>query len=66
MKAQLIHYAHARSGDKGDTANIGVIARKAEYYPLRSGTSRLSGWRSISPGSALGLWNGSTSRISVR
>jgi hypothetical protein len=34
MKAQLIHYAHARSGDKGDTANIGVIARKAEYYPL--------------------------------
>jgi hypothetical protein len=34
MKAQLIRYAHARSGDKGDTANIGVIARKPEYYPL--------------------------------
>lgn len=34
MRAQLIRYAHARSGDKGDTANVGVIARKAEYYPL--------------------------------
>jgi len=34
MKVQLIRYAHARSGDKGDTANIGVIARKPEYYPL--------------------------------
>jgi len=30
----LIRYAHARSGDKGDTANVGVIARKPEYYPL--------------------------------
>jgi hypothetical protein len=26
--------AHARSGDKGDTANIGLIALKPEYYPL--------------------------------
>lgn len=34
MKVQMIRYAHARSGDKGDTANIGVIARKPEYYPL--------------------------------
>lgn len=34
MKVQLIRYAHARSGDKGDTANVGVIARKPEYYPL--------------------------------
>ncbi|MFI5371995.1 MAG: acyclic terpene utilization AtuA family protein [Candidatus Eisenbacteria bacterium] len=25
--------AHARSGDKGDTANIGVIARAPEVYP---------------------------------
>jgi hypothetical protein len=33
MKVQLIRYAHARSGDKGDTANIGVIARKPEYFP---------------------------------
>jgi len=34
MKAQLIKLAHARSGDKGDTANIGLIALKPEYYPL--------------------------------
>lgn len=25
---------HARSGDKGDTANIGLIARKPEYYTI--------------------------------
>ena len=34
MKRKLIDIAHARSGDKGDTANVGVIARKPEYYPL--------------------------------
>lgn len=34
MKIQLINIAHARSGDKGDTANVGVIARKPEYFPL--------------------------------
>lgn len=34
MKLMLLDIAHARSGDKGDTANIGVIARKPEYYPL--------------------------------
>jgi hypothetical protein len=34
MKIQLIKLAHARSGDKGDTANIGLIAYKPEYYPL--------------------------------
>ncbi len=30
---QLREIAHARSGDKGDDANIGLIARKPEYYP---------------------------------
>jgi hypothetical protein len=30
----LLHLAHARSGDKGDTANIGVIAFEPEYYPV--------------------------------
>lgn len=34
MKIQLIQIAHARSGDKGDTGNVGVIARKPEFYPL--------------------------------
>ncbi len=26
MKVELTKLAHARSGDKGDTANVGVIA----------------------------------------
>lgn len=26
--------AHARSGDKGDTANVGLIARRAADYPV--------------------------------
>src|SRR5215471_2279998 len=34
MKIQLIQLAHARSGDKGDTANVGLIALRDEYYPL--------------------------------
>lgn len=34
MKISLFKLAHARSGDKGDTANVGVIALKDEYYPL--------------------------------
>ena len=34
MKIRLIEIAHARSGDKGDTANVGVIARRPEYYPV--------------------------------
>ena len=29
----MINLAYARSGDKGDHSNIGVIARKAEYFP---------------------------------
>ena len=31
---QLLRIAHARSGDKGNTANVGLIALKPEYYPL--------------------------------
>jgi hypothetical protein len=34
MKLQLLQIAHARSGDKGDTGNVGLIARKPEYYPI--------------------------------
>ena len=34
MKIQLLQIAHARSGDKGDTGNVGLIARKPEYYPI--------------------------------
>lgn len=34
MKIQLTKLAHARSGDKGDTANVGLIALRDEFYPL--------------------------------
>ncbi|MBK7393535.1 MAG: hypothetical protein IPI64_09595 [Chloracidobacterium sp.] len=34
MKVLLVDIAHARSGDKGDTANVGLIALKPEIYPI--------------------------------
>jgi hypothetical protein len=33
MKVQLAKIAHTRSGDKGDTANIGVIVHDGKHYP---------------------------------
>ncbi|NOX74504.1 MAG: terpene utilization protein AtuA, partial [Alphaproteobacteria bacterium] len=33
LKVPLIRLAFARSGDKGDNANIGVIARQPEFLP---------------------------------
>jgi hypothetical protein len=33
-RVQLRVLAHARSGDKGDTANVGLIALRPEYYPV--------------------------------
>jgi hypothetical protein len=34
MKVPLSQIAHTRSGDKGDMSNIGVIAWRAEDYPV--------------------------------
>ena len=34
MKIQLVKLAHARSGDKGDTANVGLIALREESYSI--------------------------------
>lgn len=34
MKRPLGTIAHTRSGDKGDTSNIGVIAFQPEHYPV--------------------------------
>ncbi len=33
-EVRLLELAHARSGDKGDTANVGLIAYDEEDYPL--------------------------------
>jgi len=33
-RLRLRELAHARSGDKGDTANVGLIAFKPQYYPI--------------------------------
>ena len=33
-RVQLRFLAHARSGDKGDTANVGLIALQPEFYPV--------------------------------
>ena len=34
MKVRLVDIAHARSGDKGDTANVGVIALEPRWYKV--------------------------------
>ncbi|MDZ4745661.1 MAG: hypothetical protein SGJ05_06630 [bacterium] len=36
MNIPLSRLAHARSGDKGDAANCGVIAYRKEWYPMLS------------------------------
>ncbi len=33
-RVPLLKLAHARSGDKGDTANVGLIALKSDFYPI--------------------------------
>src|SRR5881275_836783 len=33
-RVRLLDIAHARSGDKGDTANVGIIALRPEWYDL--------------------------------
>jgi hypothetical protein len=34
MRVPLSRIAHTRSGDKGDTCNIGVIAWEGRHYPV--------------------------------
>ena len=43
----LVRLAWARSGDKGDLSNVGVVARRAEWLPLlweRLTPTRVKGW----------------------
>jgi hypothetical protein len=37
VEVPLIRIAHGRSGDKGDSSNVGLIARKPEYLPWLQG-----------------------------
>jgi hypothetical protein len=34
VRTALYNLAHTRSGDKGDVCNVGVIARRPEYWPV--------------------------------
>jgi hypothetical protein len=34
VKVRLLDIAHARSGDKGDTANVGLIALQPRWYDV--------------------------------
>ena len=34
MKVRMLDIAHARSGDKGDSVNVGVIALRPEWYAI--------------------------------
>ena len=34
MRIPVSRIAHGRSGDKGDTANVGVIAFEEKHYPI--------------------------------
>lgn len=34
MRIPLARIAHGRSGDKGDTSNIGIIAYEDRWYPV--------------------------------
>ena len=38
MRVRLVDIAHARSGDKGDTANVGLIAIEPRWYGLLAQT----------------------------
>ena len=47
IEVPLIRLAWGRSGDKGDTSNIGIIARRPEWLPLlreQLDTARVAGW----------------------
>ena len=47
IEVPLIRLAWARSGDKGDTSNIGVIARRPEWWPLlraQLDAARVAAW----------------------
>ena len=53
-KVPLLELAYARSGDKGNICNIGLIARKPEYYPVPRATRHRRTSQGTLRGSLLG------------
>ena len=49
MKVPLAKIAHTRSGDKGDTANIGVIVYDAKHYPVTHTEAAMHGEATMAP-----------------
>ncbi len=62
---KLGQLAHARSGDKGNHANIGVIARERSDYLRLAAALTAARWRSISPVLASHASSGSNCRGSA-
>ena len=50
----LMRVAHARSGDKGDSANVAVFCRKAEYYSWLSAELTVNRMREHFAGTVVG------------
>ncbi|OZI41697.1 AtuA-related protein [Bordetella genomosp. 4] len=53
MRVNLRRIAHTRSGDKGNTSNIAVIAYEPVFYPLIKQTLTVDAMRSIYNGTAV-------------
>jgi hypothetical protein len=54
MRVQLQHLAHTRSGDKGNTSNIMVIAYEPEFYPLLKEQLTAERFKAFYAGTVLG------------
>jgi hypothetical protein len=61
MRTLLQHVAHTRSGDKGNTSNVMVIAYEPEFYPLLKSQLTAERFKAFYPG----VMNGPVTRYEV-
>ncbi len=54
MLVKLQHLAHSRSGDKGNTSNIMVIAYEPEFYPLLKAQLTAERFKAFYAGTVMG------------
>ena len=54
MRVKLQHVAHTRSGDKGNTSNIMVIAYEPEFYPLLKAQVTAERFKAVYAGTVTG------------